>query len=575
MTTALALAIPLPLAVVKVFPIVGAVLVVALLVWRFKKWSIELKGGAILVAAGLAVYGSGLVEIPNLEELIESLGRTLGAWTYLLVGALAFLETGAFVGFIAPGEFTIIFGGVVAGQGEIDVIVLLGIVFVAATAGDSVSFFLGRKLGRGFLIRHGSRVKITEERLQQVEKFYGQHGGKMVLIGRFVGVLRALGPFIAGAGGMRYGRFLPFDVVGAIIWSATFVFIGYIFWQSFDQVTEIASRGAFALGAVIVVVGGAFFAWRYLRVAENRETARHWLDEQSKTPVGRPIARVAVPFYRRVLTPIGHALSGPGRFIWERLTPGGLGLELTTLSAILLVSLYLVILLAFTVEGGNLAFGDRPTLDFTRKLWTGWSIDIAEVVSFIGKPGVIAAVVVAATGYVLWRRRIAEGIALAVGYALISIINPIVKELVERPRPPDPLQDLDTFSYPSTHAAQSIAIVAVAVVLSRATPKLVGRFVLVGIAIVVAGAIGLSRAFLHVHYLSDVVGGWALGAAVYGACGIVALLVGYFRHNPGAAEAADDAAPVSLERDAEAPSSESPAAERPQPSTDRETPAES
>ena len=82
---------------------------------------------------------------------------------------LAFLETGAFVGLIAPGETTVIVGGLVAGQGEISLFVLIALVWVCAVAGDVTSYLLGRRLGRDFMIRHGPRVKITEERLVQVE----------------------------------------------------------------------------------------------------------------------------------------------------------------------------------------------------------------------------------------------------------------------------------------------------------------------------------------------------------------------------------------------------------------------
>ena len=82
---------------------------------------------------------------------------------------LAFLETGAFVGLIAPGEFTVLLGGAVAGQGDISLPVILGITWLSAFCGDSVSFVLGARLGRGSLVRHGERVRITEERLAQVE----------------------------------------------------------------------------------------------------------------------------------------------------------------------------------------------------------------------------------------------------------------------------------------------------------------------------------------------------------------------------------------------------------------------
>ena len=111
--------------------------------------------GGLLAVVGALLYGLGLFEIPNIEKLLEDLGRTLGTYTYLLVGGLAFLETGAFVGLIAPGETTILVGGVVAGQGEIDIVALIALVWACAVAGDLTSFYLGRRLGREFLETHG------------------------------------------------------------------------------------------------------------------------------------------------------------------------------------------------------------------------------------------------------------------------------------------------------------------------------------------------------------------------------------------------------------------------------------
>ena len=80
--------------------------------------------------------------------------------------------------------------------------------------GDTTSFYIGRRLGRRFLEQHGPRVKITHERLEQVEGYFDRHGGKTILIGRFIGLVRALAPFIAGSSGLAYRRFIPYSIVG-------------------------------------------------------------------------------------------------------------------------------------------------------------------------------------------------------------------------------------------------------------------------------------------------------------------------------------------------------------------------
>ena len=100
-------------------------------------------------------------------------------------------------------------------------------------------------------------MKITAERLSQVEGYFAKHGGKTILIGRFIGLVRALAPFIAGSSKMPYRRFAPYSVIGTGLWSATFVLLGYFFWQSFERVAGIAGRATLVFGIVVGLgVGG-------------------------------------------------------------------------------------------------------------------------------------------------------------------------------------------------------------------------------------------------------------------------------------------------------------------------------
>ena len=175
---------------------------------------------------------------------------------------LAFLETGAFVGLVAPGETAVLVGGLVAGQGQIDLLVLIAIVWTCAVAGDVTSYTLGRRLGRAWLLRHGERLKITEDRLHQVERFFEKRGGLTILIGRFIGLVRALAPFIAGTSKMPLRQFLPYDIIGAGAWATTFCVLGYVFWQSFDRLTQYVSRGLFAFGTVVAIGLALYFLVR-------------------------------------------------------------------------------------------------------------------------------------------------------------------------------------------------------------------------------------------------------------------------------------------------------------------------
>jgi undecaprenyl-diphosphatase len=472
--------------------------------------------GAIVFAA-LLVYGTGLVHPPSIESLIKDAGEKLGKWTYLLVGALAFLETGAFVGLIAPGEFTILVGGVVAGQGRIDVMALIAIVWVCAVAGDLTSYYMGRRLGRTFMEKHGPRFKITHERLEQVEAFFDRHGGKAILIGRFVGLVRAIAPFLAGSSRMPLRRFIPYDVVGAGLWGTTFVILGYIFWHSFDQVAAIAKKGALALGFVIALGFGIYTAVKWLRVEENRHRAMHWIESQ-------PLLRPLLPVARRIKRPLV--------FAWNRLTPGELGLELTTLLMTGGVGFFVFFgYWHIFTTGRSRTLGDMRALTVADDLNNGTGVAIAKIVTVLGSLPVTGGVALVTSLALVARRRAAEGIAIAAGMALTVWAVHWAKDAVDRPRPPHPLVSAADQSYPSGHSAYAVVYIVVAIAIGRMFPRWRGRVAVVSAAVALTLLIGTTRVYLRAHYFSDVIGGYGLAAGIFSLTGIVALVVVHLRQN--------------------------------------------
>jgi membrane protein DedA with SNARE-associated domain/membrane-associated phospholipid phosphatase len=488
---------------------------------------------ALVVAAAIAIYASGVLsEIPDIETLIEDLAQALGRWTYALVGALAFLETGAFVGLVAPGEFTVILGGVIAGQGEINVLLLLAITWTAAFLGDTTSFLIGARLGRSFLVRHGPRLKITEQRLEQVETYFAKHGGKTILIGRFIGLVRAIAPFIAGSSKMPYRRFAPYSVIGTGLWSATFVLLGYFFWQSFEKVAGVAGRATLAFGIIVALIVGVVHAYRRLRDEGERRRLAAWLDRQGQRPLLRPVAFVLRPIWRRMLKPIWRFLAPQLRFLWGRITPGDLGIELTTTIAIASVGGFVFGAYADELASTpRLTPADKTIEDLTIDLENDTVVEIARAVTDLGSLAVIVPLVLVFAGLLIWRRRVFELAVLMSGLVLTYAGVHITKAAIDRPRPVRPLDEISGSSFPSGHAAQAITYVAMAVIAARVLPGFASRAALVFGAIVLAAVIGLTRVYLRAHYWSDVVGGWALGAGVFGAVATIALLVSYIRQN--------------------------------------------
>jgi membrane-associated protein len=205
---------------------------------------------AVIAAVMFVLTSTGVVPLPDWEKILTDISDTLGAWTYVLVGGLAFLETGAFVGLVAPGETAVVLGGVVAAHGDTSIVAMLLVVWLSAAAGDFVSFLLGRRLGRPFIVRRGPGFGVTHERLARVESFFDRHGPKAILVGRFIGIIRAVAPFLAGASGMRVRAFLPWSLLGTLVWAATFTLVGYAFSESFSEAAELTTRGALGLAVV-------------------------------------------------------------------------------------------------------------------------------------------------------------------------------------------------------------------------------------------------------------------------------------------------------------------------------------
>jgi undecaprenyl-diphosphatase len=473
---------------------------------------------AAAIAAGYFLL-SRVVPHDELQQLLEDVSNALGEWTYLLVGVFAFAETGAFVGLVVPGETVMLLGGAVAGQGAIDVYILIAIAWFAAWAGDTTSFLIGRRLGRGFVMRNGPRFGLGNERFEQVEEYFSRHGGKTIFIGRFVGIVRALAPFIAGSSGMRYRAFVPYSILGTGIWSSAHILIGYVFSRSIDTAAKYAGRGAFLLGTLIAIVVGSIFLYRRFRVEANRRAAVRWME-------GHALARWLVVLARRFQPQL--------RFLWERVTPGGtFGLEFTSLMATLAVGGFVLVAYTAIVSGdAGPTPGDMTAIDIVESLRTGWLVDAAKAITALGSLAFVLPLAAICAALLAARRRWAELGVLAFGLALTVVGVHEIKDAVDRPRPDGGLVDASRSSFPSGHAAYSTFYVWLAVtIVMRLRPGMTRGTIVVIAGIALTALIGISRVYLGVHYLSDVNAGWALGATAFSLSAAVALVISTLRHN--------------------------------------------
>ncbi len=507
---------------------VAAVLVAGYVVWRWRRLSLERKALGVVIALALGVYASGVLsELPDPKKLIEDIAEALGPWTYALVAAAAFLETGAFVGLVAPGETIVIAAGVIAGQGEIQLLPLIGLVWTCAVLGDTTSFYIGRRLGRRFLERHGPRFKITEERLKQVESYFDRHGGKTILIGRFIGLVRALAPFIAGSSGLPYRRFIPYSIVGCGLWSSIFCTLGYVFWRSFDKVAHLVGQAVFGFGVTVAVIVGVVVAYR------RRQEIADWLVAHERHPLVRPLLAIGRPLHRRVVRPVTQVAMPYLRFFFDRISPGTLGLELTTLVAVAGVGIFVFVayLNVLAHDPGPTPF-DNELLDLGDQIRNDMLVDVAKLVTTLGAFPTVAALVAVTALVLVVRKRYAAALVLVVGLALVYVAVNVTKGALGRERPGGALVGTSGHAYPSGHAAYATAWIAVAVALTRRL-GLVTSGALVFIALAIAAAVGISRVYLRAHWWSDVAGGWGVGAGIFALLAAIALVVEYIRHNGG------------------------------------------
>jgi undecaprenyl-diphosphatase len=353
-----------------------------------------------------------------------------------------------------------------------------------------------------------------------------------ILIGRFIGFVRALAPFIAGTSKMPLRKFLPYDVLGAGAWATTFCVLGYVFWQSFDQLTQYVSRGLFAFGTVVVIVALLVGLVQLQRSQERRAQVRAWLDRQEQNRTLRPFVRLAYPAWRAIGKPAAVFTDLAARFSWGRLTPGQLGLEFTTLIALLAVGLFSFLFLGhLTLDADGPLRIDGWAADVAERLRMNTAVDVIKVVTELGSLPIVALVAAVTAAWALARRRPLDALTLVVGVALSYVLVHLAKAFYDRDRPTAMLDDADLSAYPSGHTLYAVAWIACATALVRAGSGWALRVGAVTIAVVLVVVVGLTRVYLRVHHLSDVLGGAALGVVLWSLLGAIALVAGYVRHN--------------------------------------------
>lgn len=417
--------------------------------------------------------------------MTPSLAGVHGWLAYLVVGLLAGLESAALVGLFIPGEAALLFAGYLAARGDASLIGVIGAAALGAVVGDSIGFEMGRWAGP-WLRRSRCGRWIGDDRWQRAEAYLAERGGRAVFFGRWIGVFRALVPLLAGMGRMPYRRFLLWNVLGALSWAPLLVGGGYAAGGSYDRVGRVLGGASAAVGAAVMLAVVGLVGW-------------HWARRRATQRVSDAV---------RVCAHRLRAAIGAGR---RRVGSGGAVVGLAA------VAVGVVVLGAVTdvVADGEAAGWDQPVMSLVVSHRPAALTPVVGVLTAAGDVAVLIPATLVAGGSLAWRRRRWLLVVVPVSVlALSGAAVAVMKAVLARPRPPGAVaQVVETgWAFPSGHTASATAVaVMVGFLFTRGRPRRRALPIWLG-AIGIAGMVGVSRVYLGVHWPSDVIAGWLLGA---------------------------------------------------------------
>jgi len=169
--------------------------------------------------------------IIHFDDYLAKIITAFGSWTYVILFAIIFAETGLVIAPFLPGDSLLFVVGTIAGGGlGLNIWIAYIVLLAAAILGDTVNYWIGHKIGAKAFSQNNSRI-FKKEYLEKTQQFYEKHGGKTIILARFVPIVRTFAPFVAGVGKMNYGTFIMYNVVGGFIWVTSLIFAGYFFGQ--------------------------------------------------------------------------------------------------------------------------------------------------------------------------------------------------------------------------------------------------------------------------------------------------------------------------------------------------------
>jgi membrane protein DedA with SNARE-associated domain len=414
-----------------------------------------------------------------------------------VIGLLAMAESGLFVGLVLPGEAAMLVGGLLVFQGRADLEVMLAVGCSAAIAGDSLGYWMGRLAGPR-LERTRLGQKIGSERWQRARSYVNEKGGRAVFFGRFVGVLRALVPALAGSARLPFRKFLPYSAMGAVMWVTALIVLGSVAGRSWRLIDQWAGRASLVALVLLALTGTIIVSAKW--AARNQQLITERIGNLRRGPR---------------LAPLLDRYSSQIEFFRRRIDPSirvGLFFSMGLLFSVAAASAFGV-LLDQVIEGDTQSTIDGPVERFFVEHRDPALTTVMRIITQFGG-GIVVASVLGAAAVVAYMRTRSPRWAAFFSATLVGALalDDVVKFLVGRPRPTSSqLVEVSGSAFPSGHATAAAAMcAALAYTLTRRSGWRRAVWIWAA-ALVVASLVAVSRVYLGVHWLTDVGGGMVLG----------------------------------------------------------------
>ncbi len=429
----------------------------------------------------------------------------LGLWGYWIVLLASFLESIVLVGEIVPGAVVVVFAGFLSAQGFWDIGDLIWFATIGAVLGDGLSFYFGIR-GMHFFRSENKLFKTIY--LERGEHFFHKHGSKSVFLGRFVGPLRPIIPFVAGLSKMDKKKFLFWNIISAFLWSTSHLLLGFFFGSTIDAIETWTTRVSYIIGIFIL-----FFLLLYAIKVLVAKHGKHIAEFNRSVFLSIREAIILNPDVQKLLKRYPRFFTFLSKRL-DRTSFSGLPMTLISIGFVYVFSLFLGTV-QNVIASERIVSADFRIAHLLAYFRSPELIKVFLWITLLGKWQIVVGTAITVSIIIwLWKKR-DYIIYLWMALGADGLFTYIGKFAVHRTRPENPVYLENSYSFPSGHAMVSVIFYGfLGYMLIRHLKSWKYKVNIFFVCFIIAIAIGFSRLYLGVHYLSDVWSGYLLGLLI-------------------------------------------------------------